>query len=290
MAKKLAVKLEEANNLVHEISRKLKLKPAVSLEFVEEDLEVSNEAKELGCFLIVSKLQENTAPIFVLDTFFENERFWRRFLAHECAHIKTLYNGLPYLWIENAEEGLPAFINKVPITPSNFSDQLAKYKDLGDLYGPAKMILFIDLRDRIHDHLANIEAVKVDFADDYALFAEYELNKFLDLKFIEQPYLSKLILMDLSEKFTIIDTGSSAVCKEVTRKFDDFFARLEEHGLLGYIENCKGFFKKLEFTRVQGQMIAYQRTGLSVLLENLTLIELKKRLDLTLQLLLKGDM
>ena len=285
MDKKLSEEMGEANKLVQEISQKLKLKPVVSLKLIKDAGvlgEVSEEVKNWGCFLIPFRFQENFAPIFISDNFFRNKRFWKRLLAHECGHIKTFYNGLPYFYLKGVEEDLPAFFRKAPITLDIFSNQFSKYEDLGDLYGVAQQIIFSNFRERLHDNLANKEAMNATFAYDYALFAESELERFLDLKFIKQPYISKLILLDLSEKAIVLDGRDESKCRDVVRKFNEFFEVLEKFRLLGYVENCKRFFSELKFTTNVNQMEMYYKSGLAILTESLLSSELKECLNSTL--------
>jgi hypothetical protein len=278
MGKKLSTTIEEAKELVQKISRKLSLKPRVSLELIKDVgvlEEVPEETKKWGVFLVPSKFQENFAPIYVLDSFFRNKTHWTRLLAHECGHIKTFYDGLPYFYLRGIEEP-PGVLRKIPIALDAFSNQFAKYRDLGDFYTVAQLQIFRDFRGRLHDDIANKEAIKATFIDEYAIFADYELKNFLDLKFIKQPYISKLILMDLSEKYVLFDNQNESKCKDVSRKFDEFFKVLGKFELTEYVENCKKFFAKLEFTTDVNQMKMYYKSGLALLTQYVSVFELKQ--------------
>lgn len=292
MSKKLSTENDEANKLVQEISRKLGLKPEVSLERIKDIRvlkEVSEETKKWGVFLIMSRLEENFVPIFILDSFFRNRNFWKRLLAHECGHIKTFYNGLPYFYLREIEEDPSSILNSVPIELGMFADQFSRYEDLKKTYGFVQEMLFGDLRIRIHDNLANREAINVGFDEDYASFAESELGRFLDLNFLNQPYHSKLVIMDLSEKLAILGVSDNLNCRKVLKRFNEFFKRLETYGLQQFVGGCVDFFNELEFTISKEQMGEFFKTGLSILTRNISPSELRDSFELGInRLLLKS--
>lgn len=288
MSKKPFAEIEEANKLVQEISRKLGVKPRVSLELIEDVgvLEEVLEETKWGIFLIPSRLQENFAPIFILDSFFGNKRFWGRMLAHECGHIKTFYNGLPYFYPRKIEEDLSPILNNVPVELGMFADQFSRYGELKKTYGFIPEMFFRDLRIKIHDNLANKEAINVGFDEDYASFAGSELGRFLDLNFLRQPYHSKLVVMDLSEKLAILKVSDNLNCRKVSKRFDEFFKRLEKYGFKQFVESCADFFNELEFTTSKEQMGKFFKTGLSILVRNISPTELRDSFELGINRLL----
>lgn len=278
--------LEEATKLLQEISQKLELKTAVSLELIEDVgilEQVPEETKKLGIFLIVQRLQENFAPIFILDSFFKNKRFWGRMLAHECGHIKTFYNGLPYFYLKSVDEESSPIINKVQVMLDEFPSYFDKYRNLDDFYEVARQFLFSDIRERIHDHLANIEAINATFIDDYVIFAEFELKKFSNLRFLDRPYVSKLIVMDLSEKLVTLQSTHTTKCHQTIRKYDSFFESLSKFNLAEYVTDCKKFFWRLEFTTDSDHMRSNYMDGLKILIGNVSSSELAESIHRALE-------
>lgn len=193
MVKNSDERVARINKLVKQISTKIDIEPQVEVKLTDDFTAWDSQAKRFGCTVNPLEIREDTAHIYISDEFFDHQNLWRRLLVHECGHIKTYYQGMPFFYLSEEEIRNPV-LNSKEVDSEYFSNQMSKYENLSpNLFSITCKMFVTDIRIRIHDHLANKIATKPDFEEDFAKFADFELERFADKCFLEEPYFSKLI-------------------------------------------------------------------------------------------------